>query len=194
MGSWVRPKAAFLIGAQASAGVLLAHWLSYAIVAPQSHHRERLLEATGHVTPPFLVALCLGIVVGVGAFLAIARGADRKIPSARDGYFAHLIRLSLLQVSAFVALELVERALVHSDSMLVTEPAVILGIALQVVSAFVGSWVVVALRRALSALVRVLRPRPPRAARVVRPRVPSRLVPTTFAVAAGGGTLRGPPA
>ena len=92
----------------AGAGLMLGHWLAYALGTPHAQARDRLLAATGHsylhlATEVALLAATLGLVV-----LFLGRLSRRE---ARGTFGGNLARLAGVQVAAFVAMEIGERLL-----------------------------------------------------------------------------------
>ena len=90
----------------AAGGVLVAHALTYALVAPDPGARDGLLAATGHGYLPAanFVAL-LSVLVTLGA-LFLGRLTR---PWSTPGWKQLGTRLAAFQVGAFLAMELLER-------------------------------------------------------------------------------------
>ena len=96
----------------AGCGVLVGHWLTYLVDAPDASARTALLDATGHgyltvageLTSAFLA---FSIVAAfLGALLPAGGGARPRRSLAA--------RMVLLQVGAFAAMEIVERVVAGS--------------------------------------------------------------------------------
>jgi hypothetical protein len=91
----------------AAAGVLAGHWLTYLVSVPDANARAATLAATGHGYLSLageLVTLLAALTVAavfVGALVDAGSGP-------RPGR-ALAVRLSAIQVSAFVAMEVLER-------------------------------------------------------------------------------------
>ena len=121
------------IGGTAAAGVVVAHELAYRFTLPDAHHRAEVLDATGHGYWHWLIALTLG--AAVAGLCRIARGREPEPLLTRT-----VLRLCLIQVAAFLVLESSERMLTgsHGGSLL-REPAVQLGLVLQVAAAVIGA-------------------------------------------------------
>lgn len=177
----------------AFAGLLIGHFLAYALVAPEAGVRAALLEATGHSGHGLFVP------VGGAALLAAAIGLIVRQVRGREGAegsrfpAARLVRtLWLLQTFAFVALEAAERTLSgHLVTELVHEPAFLVGLAVQAVVAVAGAVLVFLLRATVSALRRLLgRPPSRTAGRTLRP---PRVLSTRSSQSRWAWTLRGPP-
>jgi hypothetical protein len=96
----------------AAAGVLAGHWLTYLVSVPDARARTAVLAATGHG----YLSLA-GELVTLLAALSIAAvfvGALVDAGSAPRPGRALAVRLSAIQVGAFVAMELLERVLAGS--------------------------------------------------------------------------------
>ena len=157
MSGWLRTR--FGLGLLSIAGTTAGHYLSYWFVAPDSHHREELLESTGHAgESPFLV---LSIAALLATCIAILGGRPRKHPSGLSGTF---LRLAAMQTTAFIVLEGLERIFEGTSPIAaIQEPVVWLGLAAQLVIAVVGAGLLRALQRA-AAVVGASRPQPKRSA------------------------------
>lgn len=151
--------------AAAFVALLGAHALDYAVLARDPAVRMRLLAESGHQwlsrAPEFALAALV-----IAALAAVATGV-RGTPAATSPLRLALL-LSLVQSGAFVALEAGERLAVGARAdRLILVTAV--GVALQVVTAFVASFVIALLQRAGRVLAAVLRSsRAPRRAPLVR--------------------------
>ncbi|MEA2579772.1 MAG: hypothetical protein QOE83_664 [Actinomycetota bacterium] len=90
----------------AAGGVLIAHSLTYTVIAPHMAARDHLLAATGHGYLPAanLLAL-LAVLITVGA-LFLGRLTR---PWSTPGWKHLGARMVVLQVGAFLAMELLER-------------------------------------------------------------------------------------
>jgi hypothetical protein len=181
------------LGGLASAGVVAAHQLAYVVAAPDAHERAELLRAGGHGHWSSVVAVAMGLLaLGLMAFL---RRGLQEAPSSsaavalRSGV---AVRLALLQGTGFVALEALERfGTGAGPARLWEEPAVLIGVALQVLIALATAAVVALLGRAVARWV-ARRAVPARIAlRPARPVLGFVAVPA--AALSGSGALRGPP-
>ena len=187
-----RPR--FWLGALAAAGVGLTHVLAYFFAAPDPDARRELLEQTAHGYWSYASALALGVfVAGVSGFV-ISRMREQRTrrQSGRALFFFMATRLMVLQAFGFLLLEASERALAGGLDHFLTEPVVLLGVAVQAVLAPLGALLLLALSRLVDALVEAtgtvfIRPR----SRIFAP-ILSLPQPYTF-VAAGGATPRAPP-
>lgn len=139
----------------AVAGLVLAHVLSYVIAVPDPYHRDLLLQRTGHdYLPAFGQAALMLFLAAVAAvvFRTSRRGAG---PAER---FAPLAtRLTLVQVGAFVAQELLERTLSGSGfADLRHGHVLIVGVTAQIAVALVGAALLRWLARASHGLGEIL--------------------------------------
>jgi len=176
-------------------GVLLGHWLAYAVAFPATAERQHVLADTGHAY--WLTAVRLSVVlVVVGLAVVVGRlaGADHA-DSAGERLTILSRRLTGVQVGAFVAMELIER-LVNGSPLgdLLDHKVFFLGLAAQVVVACAGAVVLLWFGRAAEAVVETLRRDP-----LPRPRPPATTSRRRSALGrlpalAGAAGVRGPPA
>lgn len=174
----------------AATGLLGGHLLTYRILFPDAHRHDAVLAESGHawtalLVPAFLVALVVAIAAGL---LGRRRAGDRRV--VRFGV------LALLQVALFLALEIGERVaggmtfrtLPHELAVHHLGSTLAVGVAIQLLAAWLGS----ALSRAVARVAeRLGRPGPfarPRPVQLPLPVI--RLVRPTALVAGG---IRGPP-
>ena len=179
------------LGGLASGGVVAAHWLAYRLTTPAGHHGSDILHATGHRYWTWFVAVALGALVAGLAGFAHQRMQAGASMGAGALYRYSLGRLITLQTVGFLLLEIVERLASGGSLDLAHQPAVVLGVGLQVVIAFIGALLLVAFGRAIDAFARL----------GDRPAIRESLVPFGSQIASirprmaiGGWTLRGPPA
>jgi hypothetical protein len=121
----------------AGAGLLIGHWLAYALVAPQARARDELLAATGHGYLPYAtqVAMLAGTLGLAGLFLAgLTRSGARRSLAGDAGL------LVAVQSTAYITMEVGER-LVSGASLadLSHGPLLAIGLAVQVVVASAGA-------------------------------------------------------
>jgi cytochrome bd-type quinol oxidase subunit 2 len=180
------------LAGSAFAALVGAHALTYLLAAPAHHDRAELLHETGHGswTSMFIVAgaaLLAGVVALSNRW---ASPSDRDVPLGSLFRFAWR-RLVPLQMFGFVGLEIAERAFAHgSPQVALTEPVVLLGLLLQLVSALLCGVLLVLFTR----LVRKLRARriSPRA--TASPHIaPSSRVHIPRSAARNAWNVRGPP-
>lgn len=136
----------------ALAGLLAGHGLSYVIAAPDPHHRDLLLETTGHAYLPMAgrvsLILLLAAIATITGRAFMSRGSDAP---ATFGALAG--RLAAVQVAAFAGLEVLERLISGAPlGHLMGDRVLPLGIAVQVAVAIVGAVILRWLIRASSRL------------------------------------------
>jgi hypothetical protein len=199
-------RAALCLGGVAAAGVVVAHVLAYALASPDASAHAELLEETGHELWPLTTAAATGAVAAAllgfvservqhaqrGFVSERVRRAQRGSPRAR--LFVHgAPRLALLQSLGFVALEALERLLSGGEvAHLLSEPAVVIGLLLQVGVAVAAVGLLAFLARTIEILI--ARRSPPSAHRDVPVEsLSTRLWAPRFGVAVGGATVRAPP-
>ena len=178
------------LGGLASGGVVVAHWLAYRLTTPAGHHESEILHATGHRHWTWFMAAALGAAVAGLAGFAYQRMRASASMSPAALYRYSLGRLIALQATGFLLLEIIERLASHGSLDLAHQPAVVLGVALQILIAFVGALLLVAFGRVIDVLSAVGR-KP-----AVRESVglfESQIASMRPRLALGGRTLRGPP-
>lgn len=122
----------------AGGGLVLGHWLAYAIGSPDATARDELLATTGHGYLPYAtqVAMLAATTAIVGLFAA--RLAGRRATGRSFG--ADVAGLAALQSVAFVALEASERLLSGAPLHDMTHtPLLAVGLAVQLVVAAAGA-------------------------------------------------------
>jgi hypothetical protein len=123
----------------ATAGLLVGHALSYLVAIPDPHHRDLLLDRTGHdYLPAATEAAIIVALAGVAALLVrawSARGAaagERLAPLAAT--------LAVVQVAAFVGQEVLERLLAGVPLAELAHDSVLpVGVVVQVTVALAGA-------------------------------------------------------
>jgi len=111
-------------------GLLAGHWLAYRLTVPLDHDRMHILDETGHAYlayAPAAIAACIALLVA--AFLGRAlSGPGTATRSRRPAWI-----LGALLPVAFLIQEAVERLLHsgHVGSELLLEPAVLIGLLVQ---------------------------------------------------------------
>lgn len=140
---------AFRLAGAAAAGVLAGHFLGYRIVFPGSPQRHAILVETGHGYFPIALrfAAMIAVVVGVATLAkgyARAKAGGRPPPDPR----VTTARLALIQVSAFVGLEFVERIVSGVPFHHFLLPVLIIGALAQIAIAAVGATLIGILYRA----------------------------------------------
>lgn len=177
-GNGRRPLASLPL---ALGGIVAGHALAYTLAYPIRAVRDAHLEQTGHDGFPLL--LLAGLLGSGAAILWLGVRSIRRSPSS-PGAGA----LLGLQVPAFAFLELAERG--FDVAAFGRDPAVVLGVLLQVVFAVV----IAAIARGAVAVGRLLGRLAPRPARAPRPIVPPPLAEPATPDPIAFGLRRAPPA
>lgn len=164
----------------AAAGLLTGHAISYLLAVPDPHHRDLLLDRTGHAYLPAAgqVAIVLALA---GVAVVVARAwAGRRIGST-DRLAPLAAMLVGVQVGAFVGQELLERLVAGASfGDLVHDHVLPTGIGVQVAVALAGAlllrWLARTSVRAVAALAgaRSPLPRPALGTAAVAPAIPPR--------------------
>jgi hypothetical protein len=193
-----RTVGGFSLVGVAVGGVVVAHWLAYVLAIPGAHARAQVLAASGHSY--WVVAIKLAVVLGLAAlgalFLRHLDRSPRTWESGQEAFSAIAARLSLLQVTAFIAMEVTERLVVGAPvAHLFHHRLFLMGLAVQLIVASGGAllllWFSRTAERVAEALGRPLLPRPrPAVLRTIR--VEIQAIPPVDPVRDGVG-LRGPP-
>ena len=190
----------------AGGGVLLAHWLTYLVDAPDPVARGAALAATGHgylgaagelasaLLAISIVAVFLGALVDRSGRSSASLEGYRFAPSARRWLAA---RLALLQIGVFAGMEVVERLVADAPlSDLARGWILPVGIVVNLIVALIGAallrWIVDAAERVADAV-------PASRPATAFPRATLGVLPTSTFVRASPGVLgtvwaRGPPA
>jgi hypothetical protein len=193
-----RTVGGFSLVGVAVGGVVLAHWLAYVLAIPGAHARAQVLAASGHSY--WVMAIKFAVVLGLAAlgalFLRHLDRPPRTWESGQEAFSAIAARLSLLQVMAFIAMEVTERLVVGAPvAHLFHHRLFLMGLALQLIVASAGAllllWFSRTAERVAEALGRPLLPRPRRAV-LGTIRVEIQAIPPVDPVRDGVG-LRGPP-
>lgn len=144
------PMLGFAVG-----GLILGHLLSYVIAVPDPYHRDLLLQRTGHDYLPVFGQAALMLFLAAIA-MVVFRTSQRRAGHSEG--FAHLAgRLALIQVGAFVAQELLERALSSSGlADLHDGRLLIVGVVAQIAIASAGAALLRWLARASDRLGEIL--------------------------------------
>ena len=152
-----RPTAGALrLAATAAAGVLAGHFVGYRLVFPGSPQRHAILIETGHGYLPAAARIAAMLVVVAGAAL-LARGYEHarsggwELPSRH----ATATRLAIMQVSAFVGLEFLERIVSGVPMHHFLLPVLAVGAVAQIAIAFAGAALIEALYRVGRRLARL---------------------------------------
>ena len=162
-------------------GIVAGHALAYGLAYPIRALRDAHLEQTGH--DGFPVLLLAGLLASGAAILWLGIRSIRHAPASPSGWV-----LLSLQVPAFALLELAERG--FDLAAFARDPAVALGLILQVVFAFVIAAIA---RGAVAVGTRLGRPAP-RLGRTPQPIVPACLAEPATPDPIAFGLRRAPPA
>ena len=181
------------IGGLSCAGIVVAHHFAYLFASGGGSHQHQLLEHNGHGHWPYFVGMAMGLLVAgfVGFGRSLAGSGERA--TRRLSMSGVALRLLLFQTLGFLALEAGERVLSGlGASHLLAEPAVVAGLALQAVVALAGAMLLVAFAHLVTLVSSHGDPDFVTPTAYLFPSITS-LLPTRHEVAAGSGTLRGPP-
>ena len=154
-------------------GVLAGHTLVYRLLIPDAHTRAAELAATGHGYLSGADVIATVAIVAALAFAFLGGVLGERAPSG-----ALLVRrIAMFQVTAFVAMELIER--LASGTVGHALPAVLLvGLPVQLVVALamaaVAAWLARAGRAVTGSPREVVGARPPLLAFEIHPRSPLR--------------------
>ena len=184
----MRRRISLLPLASATAGVVLAHAVAYGLASPELAGRVNVLHA-GHGY--WHHATDFGVIAGALAVLgAAARGLVPVRPTG-GGVLRSLPALAVWQICVFTCLESAERvAAGHAVGELLHQPAFLVGMGLQVVTALFMLLVLTGVERAVSAVVRSRRAPP------IRPAPAPRCSMVEFPLTRVGRSVaqpRGPP-
>ncbi|MDQ3217207.1 MAG: hypothetical protein M3Q18_05030 [Actinomycetota bacterium] len=187
-------RARLWIGAVACAGVVVSHGIAYRLVAPDAPQRTELMGATGHRFFPLVVAAALvALVIGLGDFVTESIAVRRRVLAPGNLFSFAGVRLAALQATGFIGLEALERLSGgehHFATALLTEPATLFGLALQLLSALTAALILVALRRFI---IQIRSPRR-RTAHSSAPAGSTRVSRPCLTLVAGDAAPRAPPA
>lgn len=182
----------------AAVGVLVGHWLAYVVAFPSAAVRQHVLQDAGHsywlnAIRVAVVMVVAGLAVVVGRH-ARGGGRGRARGHPQDETFASLSRqLAVVQVTAFTAMEVVERLASGTPlSHALDHQVFVLGVAAQVVVASIGALFLLWFGRAAASLAEALRRDAP-----VRPGAPAlrprSAAPRPVHALVGAAGVRGPP-
>ena len=148
-----------LIIAAVVGGVLVGHAATYVLAVPDPHHRDLVLDGTGHGYLP--AAAQLALVLAVAGIAAVFASAVASRSRAADLPFVRLLaRLAAAQVVAFAGLEIVERSLAGAPlGDLVGDRLLVIGVAAQLGVAIVSAVAIRSLGRGAARLGEVVRAR-----------------------------------
>jgi hypothetical protein len=185
-----------LLGVAVS-GAVIAHWLAYVLAIPAAHARAEVLAASGHSY--WVMAIKMAVVLGLAALGALFLRHLGRPPSTwesgQEAFSAIAARLSLLQVIAFVALEVTERLMVGAPvAHLFHHRLFLMGLALQLIVASAGALLLLWFSRTVERVAEALRrPRLPRPCPAVLRTIRIEIQAIPVDPVADGVGLRGPP-
>ena len=186
----------FPVFAVAAAGVLIGHWLTYALLLAQPARREAVLSATGHgylrlasVTVLVLILLALG-----SAVMCALEARSDPAGASRAGRIRRLFpRLWLLQGLTFAGVEVVERLVAGAPLGVLLGRVLLVGLLVQALAAAVGAVLLHVLHRAAASLARLVgSPGTTSAPRIIPSLAPCLNDPRSPLLCGAAG-LRGPP-
>src|SRR4029450_8297174 len=187
-----------LVGVAVGGGGL-APWGAYVLAIPGAHARAQVLAASGHSY--WVMAIKFAVVLGLAPlgslFLRHLDRSPRTWESGQEAFSAIAARLSLLQVTAFIAMEVTERLVVGAPlAHLFPHRLFLLGLAVQLIVASGGAllllWFSRTAERVAEALGRPLLPRPrPAVLRTIRMELEG--IPPVHPVPDGAGPRGAPP-
>lgn len=130
----------------AMAGLALGHVATYVIAVPDAHHRDLVLQASGHAYLPVLAQLALVTAVAAAVTIVARAGAGQRMPGA----FGALAPIMIcVQVVGFVGQELLERVMTGAPlGDLRSGRVLLVGVIVQALVALLGSAVATMLARA----------------------------------------------
>jgi hypothetical protein len=135
--------------AVAAAGLFAGHIVIYRVVAPDASQPAALGVSHAYLPLALAVGLLAAVVAGAGAFLlGYRRGTAPEACHRRPGLIGTLVLPAVAQAAAFVALEVLERALAGAPIGALVGPLLFVGVALQLVVGAAGGLLLAGLDRA----------------------------------------------
>lgn len=185
----------WLFGLSAT-GVIASHALAYRLAVPEAHARSQTLASSGHGYWGYLVVLALAaLAFGLGTFAARrTKSHDLTWSGVTKLYSFTFARLIVFQALAFMVVEGAERSISGGSIIeLLTEPAIAVGLIVQVFVACLGALLFVAFASVVEAIKGRTSSAPESRSRTVSLWATTSILIPKLAVATGAGTLRGPP-
>ena len=171
------------LGGLAVAGLVTGHCLAYRFfgpVDPHAHHHG------GHSHLPYVLAIVFGLLVA-------AVGSIFDSRSKRPGLGGTGVVLLGAQLLGFVGLSVMDKV-TGTPGTAVGSRAFWIGLAIQVIVAGLGALVLLAFRKTVEAIDRILRAELPASTETAEDDLPSLTVAIpSLAMATGGPSFRGPP-
>jgi hypothetical protein len=158
----------------AAAGTLVGHWAAYLLAFPHAHARAEMLSEAGHgYWGSALKVVTVLALAGLGALVVRTAAVPNEPMSGFRTFTWVFRRLAVLQILAFVCMEVVERMVAGAPlGALLGHDVFVLGLALQVAVAGLATVVLLAfgwtIVRVWSAMRRPRIARPPRVLAPVR--------------------------
>jgi hypothetical protein len=152
----VRRPGIVLTIAIAWVGVVAGHLAAYLLTYPSQSVRHVHLALTGHSW----LGLARGSLLAVVPVVVLAVAVRAIRTGSPSGGAALVTRLLAVQVPAFALIEVLERGSVASAA---SDPAVFVGVVLQVVLAVAAAWLIEGLTGVVRAVVKALESPRPRA-------------------------------
>ena len=168
-----------VIGGLAWSGVVLGHLVAYLVAYPAEAERVTRLADTGHGSFPLLFVSALAAIPAILSLLAVRVMRGDRSPSLPST----AVWLAVIQVPAFLTMELFERGMSFEHTLL--EPALLIGLVVQVLVAVISAALVKTFVRTVVALTSRLRRLPGQApARLLAPAMGHRLRRLVFLISA----------
>lgn len=134
------------IGGLAWSGVVLGHLLAYVLAHPAEAERSARLASSGHDSFPLLLISALAGIPAVLSLLAVRVIRGDRSPAL----ISIAMCLAAIQVPTFLSMEFFERGM--SFERMLLEPAVVIGLGIQVLVAFISAVLVRTFVRAVGVL------------------------------------------
>jgi hypothetical protein len=136
-----------VIGGLAWSGVVLGHLVAYVVTFPAEAERAAYLASTGHGSFPILLVSAVAAIPAVLSLVAVRVIRGERSPS----FLSTTVWLTGFQVLAFLAMEFFERGMAFEHALL--EPALLVGLVIQVLVAATSALLIKTVFSALKALV-----------------------------------------
>ena len=134
-----RSRTLVLIGT-AAGGTLLGHLLAYVATIPNDSARAELLRHSGHgYLPGATAAATLAALSAIAATVAVGLRRDRGTGRSGGGHPSTALQLWLMQCTAFVAMEGIERMAAGAGLSMLSPRLLIVGFLSQALVAVAGA-------------------------------------------------------